>query len=305
MILRKTSMRWRALAAHALLNIAVMKKLLTLALAVPLAVPLVACVVGTEPSTGGDNGTGSGSGSGSGSSAGAGDHITSNTTWTGTQDVARSVTVDPGVTLTIAPGTTVRVAAGTTISVEGIVDVQGTKASPVHLSPAAAGDHFSFSIPAGGTLKLVYGIQTGGEILVNGGKFTATDTRMSQASHDLLVVGAGTVDVSYSSIGIEPGAGTDTTHCDMHFGATGGSSIKVTHSNISTSLYGIMLYGGPRVDLTYDNWFSNQTDIDTTPGAGADISYGWFAKGAPAAGSGATLIYTNPAAARVADAGPR
>jgi hypothetical protein len=299
MILRKTSIARRALAAHALLNIAVMNKLLPLA----LSLPLVACVVGTEPSTSGDDGTGGGSGSGSGN--GAGDHITSNTTWTGTQDVTRPITVDPGVTLTIAPGTTVRLASGTVITVEGIIDVQGTKASPVHLSPATAGDHYSFAIPASGTLKMVYGIQTGGEILVNGGKITATDTRMSQASHDLLVVGAGTVDVSYSSIGIEPGAGTDTTHCDMHFGATGGSLIKVTHSNISTSLYGIMLYGGPGVDLTYDNWFSNQTDIDTLPGAGADISYGWFAEGAPVAGSGATLIYTNPAAGRLADAGPR
>jgi hypothetical protein len=180
------------------------------------------------------------------------------------------------------------------------VDVQGKKGSPVHLSPATVGDHhYGFIVPANGELKMAYGVQVGGGISVNGGKITVSDTLMSQASGDFLVVGSGTVDVSYSAIGLEPGAGTDTTHCDMHFGATNGSLISVTHSNISTSSYGIMLYGGPGVNLTYNNWFSNEIDVDTSPGAQADLSYGWFAKATPAAGSGATLIYTNPSATRL------
>jgi hypothetical protein len=129
---------------------------------------------------------------------------------------------------------------------------------------------------------------------------------MAQAEGDFLVVGDGNVTVSYSAIGLEPGAGADSTHCDMHFGGSG-ATISVTHSNLSTSSYGLMLYGGNNVDLTYNNWFNNPIQIDTTAGVSANISYGWFDKGAPAAGGGATLTYTNAAAARLpaAMAGPQ
>ena len=298
MILRETGIRRRALAAHALLNIPVMNKLLTLA----LSLPLVACVVGADsPTSGGDGTPGPGPGGDPSSSA---DHITTDTTWTGTVDVTKALTVDPGVTLTITAGTTVRFATGKGINVAGIVDVQGMKGSPVQLSPATAGGHYNgFLVSTNGELKMTYGVQVGGGISVNGGKLTVTDTSMSQAFGDFLVVGSGTVDVSYSSIGLAAGA-TDTTHCDMHFSAQNGSSIKVTHSNISTSDFGVMLYGGPGVDLTYNNWFSNTTDVDASPGAGADLSYGWFEKTPP---SSSTLIYNNRATSRlpVGVAGPR
>jgi hypothetical protein len=271
-----------------------MNKLLTLA----VSAPLMACLARTDAPSGG------GTGGGQGNSAG--DHITTDTTWTGTVDVARPMTVDPGVTLTIASGTTVRLAASTGIHVAGVVDVQGTKAAPVHLSPAnAGGHHYGFVVPTNGELRMAYGVQVGGGISVEGGTITVTDTLMSRSLGDFLVADAGTVDVSYSAIGLEPGAGMDTSHCDLHFGGTSGSTFKVTHSNISTSLYGVMLYGGPGVDLTYNNWFSNDLDVDTLPGAGADVSYGWFEKGAPVAGGGATLIYDNRAAQRLVDAGPR
>jgi hypothetical protein len=287
---------------------AVMNKLLTLA----LSFPLVACVVGSDTATGGDDGTGSGNGSGSGSGSGSGGggngHITSNTMWTGTVDVAKDTVVDSGVTLTIAPGTTVRFASGVAISAAGIVDIQGTKASPVHLSPSVAGGHFGgITVPANGEVKMAYGVQAGGGVSVYGGKLTVTDSLMSQASGDFLVVSAGTVNVSYSAIGLEPGAGTDTTHCDMHFGGTA-TTIHVTHSNISTSSYGIMLYGGSGVDLTYNNWFANSdADVDTSGAAGGtsgDISNGWFQK-APGPFPGATVTAKNLAAARLTDAGPR
>ena len=274
-----------------------MNKLLTLS----LSLPLVACVVGAD-TPGGNNGNGGGgsSSSGSGSGGSGADHISANMMWSGTMPVAGPLTVDKGVTLTIAAGTTVAFAPGGSITVNGLLDVQGTKASVVHLAPATAGGHHSgLSIPDGGELKMTYGVQVGGGIEVNGGKVTISDTLMSQSSGDFLVVGTGTVDVSYSAIGLEPGAGTDTTHCDMHFGSPG-ASIKVTHTNVSTAVFGIMLYGGTGVDLTYDNWFANQmTDVDTYSGAGGDFSYGWFAKGAPVAGSGATIIYTNPSATRL------
>ena len=214
-------------------------------------------------------------------------------------DVAKATTVDAGVTLTIAAGTTVKFGTSGAITVKGIVDVQGTKAQLVTLAPSAAGGFYpGFVVSLGGELKMNYVVQTGGENLIDGGKITVTNTRMSNATHDLLVVNSGTVDMSYSAIGLEPAGGVDTTHCDMHFGGSG-TTIKVTHSNISTSAYGLMLYGGNNVDLTLNNWFNNPIQIDTTAGVSADLSGSWFDKGAPTAVSGATLTYLNPAANRL------
>lgn len=268
-----------------------MNKLVGLA----LSLPLVACIGGSGSEPGDDP-------PGGGGSTSKPDHITTDTTWTGAIALARPMTVDRGVTLTIAPGTTVSFAPGTAIRVEGIVDVQGTKASPVQLSPAAAGGHhYGFSIPANGELKMTYGIQVGGGISVSGGKLTVSDTRMSQASGDFLVVGSGTVDISYSAIGLE--TDTDTSHCDMHFG--GDATIRVTHSNISTSQYGLMLYGGTGVELTYNNWFKNPIQIDTSPGVSGDVSFGWFDENAPSSAGGATIIATSLSPTRLTDAGPR
>jgi len=220
-------------------------------------------------------------------------------------DVAKQTVVDAGVTLTIAAGTTVHFAAGTGITIQGVVDVQGTKASLVHLTPSTAGDHHNgFSVPSGGELKMTYAVQVGGGIEVSGsGKATVSDTQMSQAGGDFLVVGSGTVNVTYSSIGLA--AGTDSTHCNMHF--AGATKISVTHSNISGVPYGLMLYGGTGVDLTYNNWFGNLNDIATQPGppVSADISFGYFAKTAPTSGGVATYTYNSPAAAKLTDAGPR
>jgi hypothetical protein len=305
MILQITPVRHATCAAHALLDIAVMNKLLGLT----LALPLVACVVGSGTDTADDTGGGGGGGGGGGNGSGGGgggnlEHVTGTTNWTGTMSVAKETVVDAGATLTIAAGTVVKFAPGTSIDVKGTVLVQGTKASPVQLSPAATGGHhYGFAISTGGELTMAYGVQVGGGISVNGGKVTITDTRMSQAEGDFLVVSGGTVNVSYSAIGLEPG-GVDTTHCDMHFGGSG-ATIAVTHSNISTSPYGLMLYGGNNVDLTFNNWFNNPIQIDFSPGVSGNVSNGWFDKGVPAPIAGATLIRDNLAAARLTDAGPR
>jgi hypothetical protein len=305
MILQITSRVPGRDAAHALLNIAVMNKLLTLT----LSLPLLACVVGSGTDTADDTGPAGPGGSGSAGGGGGGvdnaEHITGATMWTGTMNITKETVIDPGVTVTIAAGTIVKFAPSTSIDVKGTVNVLGTKASPVQLAPSVAGGHhYGFSVSTGGELTMTYGIQTGGGISVNGGKITVTDTRMSQAEGDFLVVSSGKVNVSYSAIGLEPGAGIDTTHCDMHFGGSG-TTISVTHSNISTSSYGLMLYGGNNVDLTSNNWFNNPIQIDTSAGVSGNISGGWFDKGAPTAGAGAMLVHDTLAPARLTDAGPR
>lgn len=230
-------------------------------------------------------------------------HITADAMWTGTVKVVKTATIDPNITVTVGAGTTVIVASDAEIDINGTFDVQGTKDAKVKITPDTAGGHFyGVSIASGGVLNMSYAVQDGGGIHLEAAtaKATITDSAMSRASGDYLTMGGGTVDVEYSSIGLEPGQ-ADTTHCDMHVGGTG-LSIKVTHTNVSTSAYGIMFYGGTGADFTYNNWFSNGVDIDSTTGVQGDFSSGWFAKGPP---SGPGITAQNLATARLTDAGPR
>lgn len=296
-----------------------MKKLLAFALA-----PLTACTIGSSgdtPDTSGDDqgggdmsGTGGGNGNGSGGGNGmtAPTMITSDATWTGNINVNSNTTVAAGATLTIAPGTTVKFGTSGSISVLGNVTIPGTKAQIVNLQPSAAGGHYSGFSVSTGTLTMNYVVGVGGAITVDGGgTLNMTDTRMSQASHDLLVIGDGKVNVQYSAIGLDPGgASSDSTHCALHFGSNG-ATISITHTNISTTptvqtagTYGLMFYGGNNVVLTSNNWFNNVIQIDTTPGITGDVSGSWFDT-APTFNAGATVTYNSPAPMRLGDAGPR
>jgi len=262
-------------------------------LAVLASLALAACGMDAVPTPPGDD---------DGMTTEVSGHVTADAMWTGTVKVTANATIDPGVTVTVAAGTTVIVASTAELTVAGTFDVQGTKAATVKITPDTVGGHFyGIAIDDGGVLTMSYALQDGGGIHLSGtAKATITDSVMSRASGDYLTMGGGTVDVQYSSIGLEPGQ-ADTTHCDMHFGGTG-LSIKVTHTNVSTSAYGIMFYGGTGADFTYDNWFSNQIDVDPAAGVQGNFSFGLFEKGAP---SGPGITAQNLAGARLTDAGPR
>jgi hypothetical protein len=231
-------------------------------------------------------------------------HIAASTSWQDTIHITGSVTIDAGATVTVLPGTKIAVTTskGVAITVLGTLDVQGTKASPAVIRPAVADEFWSdTSVAQGGTMKASYLVQTGGGIsIVAGAKVTLVDTQLSHSPGDFLVMSGGTLDMSYSAIGLELGQ-RDTTHCDLH--VAGPITLTVTHSNISTSAYGIMFYGGINADFTYDNWFGNGIDVerDPTPVTG-DFSHSYFARGAPA---GPGLSATSMATSRVADAGVR
>src|SRR2546423_4282705 len=109
---------------------------------------------------------------------------------------------------------------------------------------------------------------------------------MSQAQGDFLITAPNsTVVVKYSEIGLEPGSGTDTTHCDTHFN---GGTLTLVHSNIKTSSYGTMFYGGIGAKFMYDNWMSNSTNVSIQPGVSGDFSNGYFEGAAPPATAGVT-----------------
>ena len=230
-------------------------------------------------------------------------HVTASTAWAGEVRVTGSVTIDWGATVTVMPGTTVAVASGAGITVLGVLDIRGTRPSKVTFHPAPGGANwYGLAIPSGGTMTASYLVQTGGGTAISGtGKVTLVDTQMSHAGGDFLTMSDGTLEMTYSAIGLEPGQ-SDNTHCDMH--VSGAVTITASHSNFSTSSYGLMFYGGVDADFQYTNWFSNSvTDIDR---AGASVtgnfSHSYFEAGAPAY---AGFTMQDMASRRVADAGVR
>lgn len=277
-------------------------------LALLLSLPLTACVVGDGSDAGdmtgggGGDGTGGGGGDGTGGGGGMGGtgisgNITQSTDWSGSVVISGVTTINAGVTVTVAAGTTITVKGVGSLQIAGILDVQGTSAARVIIKPETQG-WGGISVNAGGELKYSFVDQTGAGITTNGtGKTTIRDTRLSKAAGDFLIVNGGTLDIAYSSIGLDPGQ-QDTTHCQMHLNQ-GGNVIKVTHSNIGTASYGLMFYGGMNADFTYNNWFDNTTDVDIQQGSpvSGNFSNGWFQKTAPT-GSGITA--NNLSATRLA-----
>jgi len=261
--------------------------------ALAFAVALIGCGKDSGVSPGPDSGTG-------GQSTPVSGHITTSTSWSGTIDVTGAVTIDPGVTVTVMPGTKIEASAG--IAIAGTLDIEGTSASRVTVEPANGGSSWSgFAVKSQGMLITHYAVGTGGAIDVSqGATATLIDSQFSHMNGDLLVMGGGTIDVEYSWIGVEEGM-TDTTHCDIH--VSGATSIKVTHSNLSTAAYGIMFFAGQGADFTYDNWFGSTFDVSTSPGVTGNFDFDWFEKNDPPSGAGITAM--NLASARLTDAGPR
>ncbi|MDB4954391.1 MAG: hypothetical protein JWO36_1960 [Myxococcales bacterium] len=228
--------------------------------------------------------------------------IAADTTWRDTINITANTTIPSGVTVTVAAGTTINVTANPslTITVQGSIDIQGSSAAKVTMKPTVATGHWNrFAIPPGGQVTAHYLVEVGGGFQLSGGKLTLIDSAASRASGDL-VEGTGTVDIEYSAIGLEPG-GADSTHCALHFDLAA-NTLKVTHTNLSTSVYGIMFYGGTNADFTYNNWFSNTYNVDAQGPVSGNFSFGWFGA-KPPTGTGVTA--TNLAPARLTDAGPR
>ena len=227
--------------------------------------------------------------------------ITVDTTLSGLIKIDKSIAITAGATVTVMPYSRIQIASAANIQIDGTLTVNGTKAGPVHIEPFVGQAYWgSYQLDTTtGTLNLNYVIQTGGGISMSNGHVTARDSQFSHVTHDLLVVSGGTVDVQYSWIGVAEGQ-ADTTHCDMHIEG-GTPTVKVSHSNISTSAYGVMFYAGTNVDFTYNNWFSNSLDMDRHPPATGDVSHGWFKAGTPAL-TGVTA--NNMATGQIADAGP-
>ncbi len=243
-------------------------------------------------------------GSGSGSAMEVGGMISSNQTWSGAIDLVGPATIATGVTVTVMPGTTISARTGSSLSVDGRLDIEGTKAAPVALTPSGAG---WYGLNVAGSLEMHYAEETGGGIVVNGGTITVMDTLLAHHnnSQDYLIMNGGMIDVEYSSI-VPMAQTTDLIHCDMHANSGAALTIKVVHTNLSGASFAIDWFNGSG-NFTYNNWFSNQTDVYTEPGSPVmgDVSFGWFEAGAPTAAQGSSITADSLSPTRLTDAGPR
>lgn len=144
-----------------------------------------------------------------------------------------------------------------------------------------------------------------GGLTERAGTLTIRDSYVLTSSGDIIIQSGGALVIEYSEIGDAQGS---YEHCDLHIGAAG--SLSITHSNIRNGVYGMMIGGTTNAVIQYNNFIANGVapagaDIDEVgENTGADFQFNYWDHGAPTA-LGATYNFGSPAAALIADAGPR
>ncbi len=140
----------------------------------------------------------------------------------------------------------------------------------------------------------------GGVTLRTGATVEIIDSTLFSSTHDIIIASGGNLVVDYSEIG---GAQASYEHCNFHIGSA--ESVRVTNSNIISSIYGIMIGNSTGAVFNNNNFLENNPGQDVLDLGGtraADMTGNYWDQGAPALGpefdtSGALLT-------RVA-AGPR
>src|SRR5262249_30267196 len=139
-------------------------------------------------------------------------------------------------------------------------------------------------IESGGMVVYSYVTQQGGGFNL-AGTAMITDSSLSQAEGDWMVINGGSIDMEYSQLGLglptdtNPGMG-DTTHCNFHINSA--ASVKVENSNIIGSPYGFMLYStGADMKTNNFNTCSTSGCYDFEPGESGtgDVSGSYFRSG--------------------------
>ena len=232
--------------------------------------------------------------------------ISTDTTFMGPNRFEGTTLIAPGVTVTVEAGAELLFAAGSSLRVEGALVISGTSAAKVIAKPDAGATGWGgIAIHDNGSVRIDYADVTGGSLTTNGpaAMLEINDSRMYRAGGDYIIMNGGRLQMMYSQLGPNDGE-TDTTHCNLHINAA--ASVSVLRSNIAGAPYGLMFYGGIGSNFQYNNWYgASVKDVDTKSGVEGNFSYGWFEKGAPTAGPGATIIADNLATERITQAGPR
>jgi len=230
--------------------------------------------------------------------------ISADTTWSGTMRFTGVTVIAPMVTVTVEPGTVLEFAQSAGIRVQGALFANGTSAGKI-IGKAADGATTWGPIAVDGTVRMTYANFTGGSITTNGAlaNLEISDSKMFKASGDYIIMNGGSINMQYSQLGPDTGE-TDTTHCNLHINSS--TTVSIVRSNIAGAPFGVMFYGGVGSNFQLNNWYGNSTkDVDTKSGVDGNFSYGWFERGAPMAGPGATITADNLATEKLTQAGPR
>ncbi len=150
------------------------------------------------------------------------------------------------------------------------------------------------------TASRVQGMSNGAIHVSSGGDLNVSDCDFSQSDHDLVTASGGHLTVQYTNIG-----GTIDTyeHCNMHIGSA--DSLVVTHSNIVTGAYGIMIGDVAGPSLTYNNWEGNERDVSPVgEPTSADFTHNYWGGGDPPT-LGGNYDFSDEETARLEDTGPR
>jgi hypothetical protein len=142
------------------------------------------------------------------------------------------------------------------------------------------------------------GLANGGVTISDGGDLEITDSYLLTSVHDLIVQNGGRLTVDYSEIGDTQGV---DEHCDFHINRA--DLLSITHSNIISGVYGMMIGGTDGAVIQYNNFEGNNIDVsETGVNTAADFRFNYWDGGAPALG--AVYDTSQPATERLV-AGPR
>lgn len=191
--------------------------------------------------------------------------------------------------------------------------VEGTDVATLvycHAGATCALDHVVFdgigkALVAEGTATLdrsrISDVQNGGITVSGNGALTITDTYLLTSSGDIVVQNGGSLVIDHSEIGETTGS---YEHCDLHVGAA--ATLRITRTNIRSGVYGLMLGGTNGAVMQYNNWVENDAGNDISEvgvNTAVDLRFNYWDQGPPSLG--AAYDVSSPAAARIADAGPR
>lgn len=140
-----------------------------------------------------------------------------------------------------------------------------------------------------------------GGVTVSGGDVRIVDTYLLTSTGDIVIQNGGSLTIEHSEVGE---AADSYEHCDLHINLA--DSLRITRSNIRAAVYGIMLGGTNGAVMQYNNFVENDPGNDISEvgeNVAADLRFNYWDHGAPELGAGYDV--SSPAAARIADAGPR
>lgn len=141
-----------------------------------------------------------------------------------------------------------------------------------------------------------------GGVSISGGDVTIRDSYLLTSTGDVIIQNGGALTIEYSEVGEAMGS---YEHCDLHINSA--TALRITHSNIRAGVYGMMIGGTTGAVIQSNNFVENEPNKDISEvgvNTAVDLRFNYWGNGAPT-GLGAAYDLSSPAAARLADAGPR